>query len=92
VLAIKLPHLIFRKGIITISQSQSLPLQVLHSFQSQRRSKGKSSVHTLDIVFQRKIHGAFETNHHYIFFPKTENKVFGYPIVEKFKTLPCEIA
>jgi hypothetical protein len=26
------------------------------------------------------------------FFPKIENKVFGYPIVKKSKTLPHEIA
>jgi hypothetical protein len=26
------------------------------------------------------------------FFPKIKNKVFGYPVVKKFKTLPHEIA
>jgi hypothetical protein len=69
-----------------------LHVEALHSFQSQRRSKEKSSVDTLDIVFQSKICGAFETHHHSIFFPKMENKGFDYPTIKKFKTLPHEIA
>jgi hypothetical protein len=53
-----------------------LHVEVLHSFQSQIRSKEKSSVDTLDIVFQRKIHGAFETHHHYIFPSKDQEQRF----------------
>jgi hypothetical protein len=58
---------------------------VLHSFQSQRRSKEKSSVDTLDIVFQSKIHGALETNHHYIFLSKDREQSFSLPNSQKIQ-------
>jgi hypothetical protein len=65
-----------------------LHVEVLHSFQPQRRSKEKSSVDTLDIVFQIKIHGAFETHHHYIFLSKDREQRFWLPNNQKIQNPP----
>jgi hypothetical protein len=61
---------------------------VLHSFQSKRRSKEKFSVDTLDIIFQSEIHGALETNHHYIFLSKDKEQSFWLPNSQKIQNPP----
>jgi hypothetical protein len=65
-----------------------LHVEVLHSFQSQKRSKKQSNVDTLDIVFQRKIHGAFETHRHYIFLSKDREQRFWSPNSQKIQNPP----
>jgi hypothetical protein len=65
-----------------------LHVEVLHSFQSQRISKEKSSVDTLDIFFQKQIHGAFETHHHYIFLSKDREQKFWLPNSEEIQNPP----
>jgi hypothetical protein len=60
---------------------------MLHSFQSQKRSKEKFHVDTMDIIFQSKIHGALETNHHYIFLFKDKEQSFWLPNNQKIQNL-----